>query len=209
MSYNLISDISVAEWSEHMSKKGEETKQLIREKACFLFSKKGFKNVTMKDICLETGLSRGGLYRHYESTQQIFMEIINLLMSKQDTEIFEKIQQGYPATQILNEILERYKTEMLDTTASLSVAIFEFFSANYSSDKENVLLKQYFYAVKTWKNLINYGVQRGEFKNINCEEIIDIILFSYQGVRMYSSMMPLDEKIPQRIINHIQKILLV
>ena len=70
-------------------------------------------------------------------------------------------------------------------------------------------MKQYFYAVKTWENLINYGVQRGEFKNINCEEIIDIILFSYQGVRMYSSMMPLDEKIPQRIINHIQKILLV
>ena len=56
-----------------MGKKGEETKQFIREKACFLFSQKGFKNVTMKDICMETGLSRGGLYRHYDSTQQIFM----------------------------------------------------------------------------------------------------------------------------------------
>lgn len=191
-----------------MGKKGEETKQLIREKACFLFSQKGFKNVTMKDICVETGLSRGGLYRHYDSTQQIFMEICNFLMSRQDTEISEKIRAGYPATQILNEMLERYKTEMLDSSASLSIAIYEFFSENYSNNKDNVLLSQYFYSVETWKNLIHYGVQNGEFKNVNEEEIIDIIIFAYQGVRMYSAIMPLDEKIPQRIISHIQKILL-
>ena len=42
-----------------MGKKGEETKRLIREKAISLFAQKGFKNVTMKDICCETGLSRG------------------------------------------------------------------------------------------------------------------------------------------------------
>ena len=58
-----------------MGKNGEKTKQLIREKACYLFSQKGFKNVTMKDIFLETGLSRGGVYRHYDSTQKIFLEI--------------------------------------------------------------------------------------------------------------------------------------
>lgn len=134
-----------------MGKKGEEIKQIIKEKACLLFSKKGFKNVTMKDICMETGLSRGGLYRHYNSTQQIFMEILNYFMNEQDNQISEKIQQGYPATQILNEVLERYKTEMLDTTASLSVAIFEFFSANYSSDKGNVLLQHMFTRLKHGK----------------------------------------------------------
>ena len=177
-----------------MGKKGEETKQLIKEKACLLFSQKGFKNVTMKDIYMETGLSRGGLYRHYNSTHQIFMEVLNYFMNEQDKQISEKIKQGYPAIQILNKVLERYKTEMLDTTASLSVAIFEFFSTNYSSDKGNILLRQYVYTVKTWENLINYDIQRGEFKNVNCEEIIDITLFSYQGVKMYSSMIALDKK---------------
>ena len=192
-----------------MGKKGEETKQLIREKACFLFSQKGFKDVTMKDICMETGLSRGGLYRHYDSTQQIFMEILNYFMNEQDNQIFEKIKQGYPAHEILDEILERYKTEMLDSATSLSIAIYEFFSLNYSDSEDNFLLKQYIYSVETWKNLIDYGVQRGEFRNVNYEEIIDIIIFSYQGVRMYSAIMPLAEQIPQRIINHIKKILLV
>ena len=52
-----------------MGNKGEETKKMIREKACSLFAKKGFKNVTMKDICNETGIGRRGLYTHYDSTQ--------------------------------------------------------------------------------------------------------------------------------------------
>lgn len=191
-----------------MGKKGEDTKKLIRERAAYLFAQKGFKNVTMKDICAATGLSRGGLYRHYDSTRQIFLEIIEALMGAQDNELTEKMNAGLPASQILNEILERYRKEMLDNAASLSVAIYEFFSENYSNGQDNLLLKQYQYSVDMWNEFLSYGIKRGEFKTVDCKEVIDIILFSYQGVRMYSTMIPLDEQIPARIINQIKKILL-
>lgn len=191
-----------------MGKKGEDTKKLIRERAAYLFAQKGFKNVTMKDICAATGLSRGGLYRHYDSTWQIFLEIIEALMGAQDNELTEKMNAGLPASQILNEILERYRKEMLDNAASLSVAIYEFFSENYSNGQDNLLLKQYQYSVDMWNEFLSYGIKRGEFKTVDCKEVIDIILFSYQGVRMYSTIIPLDEQIPARIINQIKKILL-
>ena len=70
-----------------MSSRGDRTKQDIREKAYQLFAQKGFKEVTMKDICELTGLSRGGLYRHYESTEQIFLEIVNAFSDKQRDEV--------------------------------------------------------------------------------------------------------------------------
>lgn len=41
-----------------VNKRGEATRRRIREKACLLFAEKGFKEVTMKDICEITGLSR-------------------------------------------------------------------------------------------------------------------------------------------------------
>ena len=44
-----------------MGTKGEKTKRFICENAFQLFAEKGFKDVTMKDICEKTGLSRGGL----------------------------------------------------------------------------------------------------------------------------------------------------
>lgn len=192
-----------------MGKKGEDTKKLIREKAVPLFARKGFKKVTMKDICSVTGLSRGGLYRHYNSTQQIFSEIIDMLMSAQDNELSEKMKAGFPAQQILDEILERYRYEMLDGEASLSEALYEFFSENFSDKQDNLLLKQYQYSVDMWNDFLSYGIEREEFKKVDCKEIIDIILFSYQGVRMYSTIIPLDEQIPMRIVNHIKKVLLV
>lgn len=192
-----------------MGKKGDETKRLILEKAMALFAKKGFKNVTMKDICIDTGLSRGGLYRHYESTNQIFSEIIDILMNTQDNELSSKIENEVPAPVILDEILERYKKEMLDSSGSLSIAILEFYSENQPSDNDNVLFEQYLYSKDMWSYFISYGVNRGEFNNVNSEEIIDLIIFSYQGVRMFSTIMPIDEQIPNRIINHIKKALLI
>ena len=64
-----------------MGKKGDKTKTAIRKAALVLFVQKGFKDVTMKDICEAAGLSRGGLYTHYGSTGQVFADIINELMS--------------------------------------------------------------------------------------------------------------------------------
>lgn len=191
-----------------MSTKGEETKKMIIEKAFSLFARKGFKSVTMKDICIETGLSRGGLYRHYDSTQQIFSEIIDNLMNAQDNEFSEKMEKGYSAIQILNDVLERYRTEMLDNVGSLGLAIYEFYSEIQIDSNDNVLLKQYEHSVNTWKDFLSYGIERGEFKNVDSDELIDIIIFSYQGVRMLSEIFPIDEKVPERIVNHIKQVLL-
>ena len=191
-----------------MGKKGDETKRFILEKALSLFAEKGFKNVTMKDICMETGLSRGGLYRHYESTHQIFSEIVDTLMSRQDNELSEKMKNKVPAPIILDEILERYKKEMLDSSGSLSIAILEFSSENQSDNNDNMLFKQYLYSKEMWKNFISYGVERGEFKKVDSEEMIDLIIFSYQGVRMFATILPIDEQIPERLISHVKKALL-
>lgn len=192
-----------------MGNKGEETKKLIREKSCSLFARKGFKNVTMKDICIETGLSRGGLYRHYDSTQQIFLEIIDSLMDAQDNEFSEKMEKEYPAVQILDEILERYKAEMSDSEGSLGLAIYEFYSEIQTDNNDNILLKQYEHSANVWKEFISYGIKRGEFRNVDSNELVDIILFSYQGVRMLSEIFPVNEKVPERIINHIRRELLI
>lgn len=192
-----------------MGNKGEETKKLIREKALSLFAKKGFKNVTMKDICIETELSRGGLYRHYGSTQQIFSEIIDSLMEAQDNEFSEKMEKGYSAVQILDETLERYRKEMLDSAGSLGLAIFEFYSEMRDDSSDNILLKQYEHSVNVWKDFIAYGIQRDEFKRVDPDELADIIIFSYQGVRMYSEIFPVDEKVSERIVNHIRRELLL
>ena len=191
-----------------MSLKGEKTKQGIREKAYQLFAEKGFKDVTMKDVCELTGLSRGGLYRHYESTGQIFLEIVNAFSNKQKSEVFNKIEQRIPATTILEELLSRYVSEMIDYENSLSLAIYEFYSNPAISKKDNSVKKQYEISKSTWIALINYGIGTKEFNPVNPESVFNVIIFAYQGVRMYSKLMKIDDDIPTQIMNEIKKLLL-
>lgn len=191
-----------------MGIKGDRTKQLICMEAFKLFSEKGYKDVTMKDICEKTGLSRGGLYRHYQSTEQIFLEIIHNLMGNQQNEFTEKMQKGASATQILTEVLARYEKEMLDRKSSLSVAIYEFFSNPNVSKSNNSIARQYLDSKRMWVELIQYGMKRKEFKEVNPEAVYNLIVFSYQGVRMYSTMIDIDTNITKGIIEQIKLLLL-
>lgn len=201
------SDTTVAKMeAKIMGIKGDKTKQFIKQQAKVLFADKGFKNVTMKDICEVTELSRGGLYRHYNSTEQLFSEIISEFLEEQNDLFSESIDKGLPAIEILNEILNRYKSEMNDTQGSLSMAIYEYFSSR--ENEENVLSKQYNLSYHSWKKLIEYGISRNEFKQVDIKGVFDIILFTYQGVRMYSQLMPIPNETPERIIEQIKLLLL-
>lgn len=190
------------------NKRGKETRQLIKKYSIALFAEKGFKQVTMKDICEVTKLSRGGLYCHYGSTQDIFKEILNDMMSQQENTILKKISKNLSAKEILNDVLKIYEEEMLDNQSSLSLAIYEYFSIKENADTQNELYNQYLLSLNVWKELIEYGIKKKEFNDVDVLAVFDLIIFSYQGVRMYSKLMPIDKTIPKRIIEQIKKILL-
>ena len=190
------------------NKRGKETRQLIKKYSFALFAEKGFKQVTMKDICEVTKLSRGGLYCHYGSTQDIFKEILNDMMSQQENTFSKKISQNLPAKEILNDVLKIYEEEILDSQSSLSLAIYEYFSIKENAETQNELYMQYLWSLNVWKELIEYGIKKDEFNNVDFLSVFNLIIFSYQGVRMYSKLMPIDETIPKRIIEQIKKILI-
>ena len=190
-----------------MGQKGEATKTAIRKASLLLFVQKGFKDVTMKDICEAAGLSRGGLYTHYGSTGQVFADIINELMSGLKSQVAEKMERDLPAALILDELLERYQSEMLDRSGSLGLAFYEYYSGMPLSE-DNAMLKQYYISKTMLCSLIKYGIDKGEFKQANVNAVADLLLFSYQGVRMLSSIMPLDDdNIPKGMISEIRAML--
>ena len=188
----------------NMGRKGVLTKLNIKNQSIKVFVRKGFKNVTMKDICEATNLSRGGLYRYYSDTRQIFTEIINDIMNNQRDEFSEGIELSLSAKDILLNVFDRYKSEMLDSQNSISVAIYEFFSSE-SGKNENVMAQQYEKSREMWKRLLEYGIERGEFNVTDIDAVFDLIVFSYQGVRMCGTIAPIDEAIPNRIIDMLKK----
>lgn len=146
-------------------------------------------------------------YYTWSNTKEIFKEIINDFMSQQNDIFSEKIAKKQSAKKILEDVLEKYKVEMLDNQSSLSLAIYEYFSIKDNAETKNELYVQYLASFNAWQNLLEYGIKNGEFNNVDIKSVFDLIIFSYQGVRMYSKLMPIDEDIPQRIIEQIKKII--
>ena len=52
-------------------KKGEATRREIIEKAAPIFNQKGFEGASLADLMRATGLEKGGIYRHFESKEQL------------------------------------------------------------------------------------------------------------------------------------------
>src|SRR5215468_4995683 len=55
-------------------KKGEATRREIIEKAAPIFNQKGFEGASLSDLMKATGLEKGGIYRHFESKEQLAEE---------------------------------------------------------------------------------------------------------------------------------------
>jgi AcrR family transcriptional regulator len=71
-----------------MGEKSIQKRRYILETARKVFVEKGFKKVTMKDIVDACDISRGGLYLYFESTSQIFQEVMKLETQEADDLFF-------------------------------------------------------------------------------------------------------------------------
>lgn len=182
-----------------MGNKANKTKEKILQEAYFLFAEKGFKAVTMTDICEKTGLSRGGLYRYYSGTEQIFSEIIS-----KEYVISDRIERKESATSILKDMLVTIQREILEKELSLSLAIYEY--ANIGN--EDFFIKLNDKAKKHWTSLLNYGIDNGEFNLVNVPQVVDLILYYYQGLRMWSRVIPFDKREADNYVNIIKNLLL-
>ena len=182
-----------------MGRKGTETKEAIRRQAYQLFAEKGFKAVTMTDICEKTGLSRGGLYRYYSGTGQIFSEILS-----EEYAIAERIEKKEKASVILEDMLAAIKAEIMEKELSLSLAIYEY--ANLGNEDFFTKINQK--AKKRWISLLEHGIETQEFLTVDVDQTSDLILYYYQGLRMWSRVTLFDEQVAENYVRTVKQLLL-
>ncbi|MBR3102430.1 MAG: TetR/AcrR family transcriptional regulator [Lachnospiraceae bacterium] len=184
-----------------MAGKREKTRNAILDESYALFAKKGFKQVTMKDVCEVTGMSRGGLYSHFSGTDKLFAALLERIMENSIMDFQTEIEKRSSATEILDRTLSLMEEEMRHPEDSLSVAIYEYAETVDPGVMERLNRN----AEKKWKKLVAYGINRGEFQDVNVDEIVNVILYSYQGVRMWSRIIPVKQKTIRSITDHIKK----
>ncbi|MCI8433767.1 MAG: TetR/AcrR family transcriptional regulator [Lachnospiraceae bacterium] len=167
-----------------MGEKSAQKRKFILETARKVFVEKGFKKVTMKDIVEACEISRGGLYLYFESTGQIFLEVMKLESEETDDVFSDKITEDATAADILVLFLQEQKKELLRRKDTLTQAIYEYYFENQPGKKDNILKKQFDSAVKIMEKLIETGVGNGELYCEDCQGTARNIMFVLEGLKI-------------------------
>ena len=188
-----------------MGEKSIQKRKFILETARKVFVEKGYKRVTMKDIVEACDISRGGLYLYFESTAQIFQEVMKLETQEADDLFTGSIKEDATMADILLLFLREQKKELLRRNDTLTQAIYEFYFENQLPKKENRLKKQFDSAVKIMQRLIETGVENGEFYCEDCAGCARNIMFVLEGLRISAQTIGVTSEMVDREILYILK----
>ena len=85
-------------------KKGIETKERIVQKALDLFHDKGYNLTSMNDIVDLTGVKKGNLYFHYNSKEELAIEVLKEALREYDAFIASRMSGTTPLERLISMI---------------------------------------------------------------------------------------------------------
>ena len=188
-----------------MGEKSARKKQFIIKKAREVFAQRGYKDVTMKDIVDACQISRGGLYLYFDSTKEIFLEVLNAKDDSEENVFAEAVNGKATSADLLALFLQEQKRELCNQENSLTVAIYEFFFANKMEKHENPLHSQFDSAVRVIEKLIADGVRNGEFVCPDPKGAARNIMYVLEGLRVMSQTVGITEKTVNKEILYLMK----
>ena len=189
-----------------MADKGNKTRIKIIQAAKALFIEKGYTAVSMSDLCSATGLSRGGLYRHFSSTEEVFSSLLTIDKECWEEEMEKAIQVKTSAIQMIKFFFEQFKKDISENAGRLSLATYEF--ERSGQDKHDFLHKRYESAVNMMERLLRYGQERGEFSAFEPRLEADHLTIYLEGLRMTSAALSFSaEMVAQQLDYQLNRIL--
>lgn len=178
-----------------MGAKSEQKKTYILKVAKQVFIEKGFRTVTMKDIVEACEISRGGLYLYYNNTAEIFRDVLKMESRQTDAGLEEQLSEDATATDILTVFFKAQKAEILAAKGSLIMAIYEYYYDYKDCGLDNVLRKQFDVGTEIIRNLIELGIENGEFVCAYPELEARNMMYAIEGLKIMgqTTMMEAEE----------------
>ncbi len=170
---------------------------------------KGYKRVTMKDIVEACEISRGGLYLYFESTEQILLEVLQMEANETDDVFTQDIIEEETAADILTLFLKEQKKELLRKKDNLTVAVYEYFFDQKTTDKNNMLKKQFDAGVRVLEKLIEEGISSGEFYCENPKGAASNIMYVLEGLKINAQTFGITEADVDRQLLYIMQGLII
>jgi TetR/AcrR family transcriptional regulator, transcriptional repressor for nem operon len=175
-------------------RKGEQTRQEIIRKAAPIFNQKGYDGAALSDLMRATGLEKGGIYRHFESKQQLAAEAFDYAWNIAMDTRFEGTNEITNAVDRLKQIVRNFR----DRRAGLVPGGCPLLNTAIDSDDGNPQLRAKARRALGWwldrlQSVAEQGQQRGEVRfDVDCAKLATLIVSTLEGSLMVSRLRRMD-----------------
>ncbi len=168
-----------------------ETKEYILKTSLILFLQKSYRDVTMNEIVLKTGLSKGAFYHYFSSKEELFKEIATMFLS----------MGGVKYSSFCSSSLKTFYCEYIDYLGNTFLEInkmvsgidskssnFNFFLILFEAVSRfpeflEMELELHKKDIEAWKIIISTARANKEIQSTSSdEEIANLFLFCTDGV---------------------------
>jgi AcrR family transcriptional regulator len=164
----------------------EERKRSILDAAKKIFKKKGYEAFVMQDVIDAVDLSRGGVYSYFSNKEDLFLSILESMNEAYEKELNEFAKKP-SIWEALKDEFEGYKNMKDDEDAFSAVQIEYFLINRRAPQKAAYFNDRYQFAIAQLVNMLNQGVQNGEFKpNYPIETIAKYFITFNDGLHIAS-----------------------
>ena len=176
-------------------RKGEETRQEIIRKAAPIFNQRGYEGAALSDLMHATGLEKGGIYRHFDSKQQLASEAFDYAWTKAVAARLEGTQEIPNSVDRLKQIVRNFR----DRRAGLVPGGCPLLNTAIDSDDGNLELRNKARrALNAWLDrlatIAKEGQKRGEIRaQIDAAKLATLIVSTLEGSLMLNRLQRSDE----------------
>jgi len=176
-------------------RKGERTKQEIIRKAAPIFNEKGYDGAALSDLMRATGLEKGGIYRHFDSKEQLAAEAFDYAWKVALDTRFEGTQEISNTVDRLKRIVWNFG----DQRSGLVPGGCPLLNTAIDADDGNTKLRaKALAALRSWlkrlQSVIEEGKRRGEIlRGVDSSELGTLIISTLEGSLMVSRLQRKDD----------------
>ena len=164
----------------------EERRNQILEAAMVVFARQGFEQARMDDIAQQVGLSKGALYLYFKSKDAIISAILQFFFSRAMKKLQGFLESEEPSSvreQLLR--LNQYYVGEMNWMVSMQPISFQFYAVAARQKTVRQVLKRYFKDYReVLAELIQHGIDRGEFRPMQAEDVAIAVTALYEGLAL-------------------------
>jgi TetR/AcrR family transcriptional regulator, transcriptional repressor for nem operon len=176
-------------------RKGEETRREIIRKAAPIFNQKGYDGAALSDLMRATGLEKGGIYRHFESKQELAGDAFDHAWRIAMETRFEGTEEIRNTVDRLKQIVRNFR----DRRAGLVPGGCPLLNTAIDSDDGNPRLRaKARQALSSWldrlQSIAEEGERRGEVRSdVDSAKLATLIASTLEGSLMVSRLQRKDD----------------